>query len=156
MFKQLVSMFSLLALIGSLYACSKDNLQRTQSNIERNVVKDTWRVTKFIDSGTDELYHFNGYSFTFSDDGSVTATNGTNSYTGTWSVTQSSSNTDDDNRSSDDGLDDLDFNLAFSGNDDFQDLNDDWDIISQSNTRIELMDVSGGNGDVDYLTFEKE
>ena len=28
----------------------------------------------------------------------------------------------------------------------FEDLNDDWDFISQSSTKIELIDVSGGNG----------
>ena len=37
----------------------------------------------------------------------------------------------------------------------FEDLNDDWDFISQSSTKIELIDVSGGNGGTDYLTFEK-
>jgi hypothetical protein len=38
---------------------------------------------------------------------------------------------------------------------DFEDLNDDWDIISRSSTKIELIDISGGNGGTDYLTFEK-
>jgi len=38
---------------------------------------------------------------------------------------------------------------------DFEDLNDDWDFISQSATKVELIDVSGGNGGTDYLTFEK-
>jgi hypothetical protein len=35
------------------------------------------------------------------------------------------------------------------------DLSDDWDILSYSATKIELIDVSGGNGGTDYLTFEK-
>ena len=39
---------------------------------------------------------------------------------------------------------------------DFEDLNDDWDIISQSSSKIELIDISGGNGGTDYLTFEKK
>lgn len=34
-------------------------------------------------------------------------------------------------------------------------LTDDWDIISYSATKIQLIDVSGGNGGTDYLTFEK-
>jgi hypothetical protein len=38
---------------------------------------------------------------------------------------------------------------------DFEDLNDDWDFISQSANKIELLDVSGGSGETDYLTFEK-
>lgn len=140
----------LLALIGSIYACSSDSLEQTRSNIENNIVQDTWRITKFIDSGSDELYHFSGYNFTFADDGTVAASDGNNSYMGSWSVLDSS-NSDDD--SSDD---DLDFNLSFNTTNVFQELNDDWDIISQNNTRIELMDISGGNGDTDYLTFEKQ
>jgi hypothetical protein len=38
---------------------------------------------------------------------------------------------------------------------DFEDLVDDWDFISVSNTKIELIDISGGNGGTDYLTFER-
>lgn len=34
-------------------------------------------------------------------------------------------------------------------------LTDDWDIISYTDTKIQLVDVSGGNGGTDYLTFEK-
>ena len=37
----------------------------------------------------------------------------------------------------------------------FEELNDDWDVVSQSATKIELIDVSGGNGGTDYLTFER-
>ncbi|MEZ4988540.1 MAG: hypothetical protein R2795_26535 [Saprospiraceae bacterium] len=37
----------------------------------------------------------------------------------------------------------------------FEELNEDWEIISQSDTRIELVHVSGGNGGTDYLTFER-
>jgi len=64
-------------------------------------------------------------------------------------VTNSDSNDDspDDN--------DLDFNINFNLTNNFEDLNDDWDIISQSDTKIELTDVSGGNGGTDFLTFER-
>lgn len=37
----------------------------------------------------------------------------------------------------------------------FEKLSDDRDFISQSNSKIELIDVSGGNGGIDHLTFEK-
>lgn len=127
-------------------ACKKD--KKTIKAVEKNIVKGNWRVSKFIDSGTDETNDFTGYNFTFTEGGSVTASNGSLSYTGTWSVTASSS---------DDSNDDVDFNLMFSVSEenDFEDLNDDWDILSQSETKIELTDVSGGNGGTDYLTFEK-
>ncbi len=119
----------------------------SQSTIENNVQMGTWRITRFIDSGTDETYHFNGYNFTFNSSGVVNANNGTNSYNGSWSITDSNSN--------DDSTDDLDFNINFNLTNEFEELNDDWDFISQSATKIELIDVSGGNGGTDYLTFEK-
>ena len=125
------------------------------SQVENTVETGTWRVSNFVDSGQDETNDFNGYDFTFSANGILTATNGTTTYSGTWSVTGDDS---DDDSSDDDGSssnDDLDFNIFFSVPDtnDFEDLNDDWDILSFTETTINLNDVSGGNGDIDILTF---
>ncbi|TCK67931.1 hypothetical protein DFQ05_1714 [Winogradskyella wandonensis] len=112
----------------------------------------TWRITNFNDSGQDETSDFNGYNFSFNSDGSLVATNGTNTVSGTWSVTDDSNSSDDSSSN-----DDIDFNIFFPvpETNDFEDLNDDWDIVSISNTRIELIDVSGGNGGTDLLTFQK-
>jgi hypothetical protein len=52
-------------------------------------------------------------------------------------------------------MDDLDFNIAFTAPANFLELTYDWDIQSRTDTKIELIDVSGGNGGTDYLTFEK-
>ncbi|MAN60202.1 MAG: hypothetical protein CMC08_10240 [Flavobacteriaceae bacterium] len=113
----------------------------------------TWRISSFIDSGEDETTDFNGYVFTFNTDGSLVAVNGTTTVSGTWSVTDDSSNssTDDDGNSTDDD----DFNIFFPvpESSDFEDLNDDWDVISVSPTVISLIDISGGNGGTDTLTF---
>lgn len=136
-------------------SCSKDDdnqtddnaTNNTQTTVQSNVQSGTWRITKFIDSGTDETNHFQGYNFTFNSTGVLNANNGTNNYDGTWSIIDSNSN--------DDSQDDLDFNINFNLTNDFEDLNDDWDFISQSSTKVELIDVSGGNGGTDYLTFEK-
>lgn len=132
-------------------ACSNDDENSINDNvkneIENNVKKDSWRITKYIDSGDDELNHFSGYNFTFGENNILTATNGVNTYTGTWSIT--SSNSDDDSQ------DDLDFNIFFATPSDFEELSDDWHFITQTSTKIELIDVSGGNGGTDYLTFEK-
>lgn len=106
----------------------------------------TWRVTNFIDSGNNETSDFNGFVFTFASSGTLTASNGTITYNGTWSITNSSSSSSDD----------LDFNIFFnvSEDNDFEDLNDDWDIVSISDNKIDLIDISGGNGGTDLLTFE--
>lgn len=141
-----LSLFSLLLVMS----CSTDDdslSNNTEITVESNVQSGTWRITKFIDSDKDETNHFTGYNFTFNSSGVLNANNGTNNYDGTWSIT--------DSNSDDDSQDDLDFNINFNLTNDFEDLNDDWDFISQSSTKVELTDVSGGNGGTDYLTFEK-
>ena len=132
-----------------LFSCSEDDPGSelvTIQEVEGSVKSGSWKITKFIDSGKDETHHFNGYSFIFDNNGTITSTNGMNTYEGTWSISDSNSNDDSPN--------DMDFNIYFNLTNDFEDLNDDWDFISSSGTKIELIDVSGGNGDTDYLTFE--
>ncbi len=119
------------------------------SQIENEVEAGTWVITLYIDSGQDETNHFNGYEFTFNANGSLMASNGSTNVSGSWSVTDSSNSGDD---SPDD---DIDFNIAFSSPPDFAELTDDWDIVQHSSTRIELIDISGGNGGTDNLVFEK-
>ena len=135
----------------SIVSCSnkKDDTPNntTQTTVKTNVQSGTWRITKFIDSGTEETNHFTGFNFTFNSSGVLNANNGTTNYDGSWSITDSNSN--------EDSQDDLDFNISFNLTNDFEDLNDNWDFISQSTTTIALIDVSGGNGGTDYLTFEK-
>ena len=138
-----------LSFFFTLPSCTNDNpVDPSQTIIQNNVQAGIWRITLFIDSGTDETSHFSGYSFTFGDNNILTSTNGTVIHTGTWSITDSNSN--------DDHPDDLDFNILFSFNNDFEDLSEDWQILSQSSNRIELTHVSGGNGGTDFLTFEKD
>lgn len=138
--------------LAPLMSCNDDDdgpdtNTNTETQIENNMQNGTWRITKFVDSDKDETDHFTGYSFKFEGSGVLTASNGINTYEGTWSITDSNSN--------DDSQDDLDFNINFNLMNDFEDLNDDWDILSQTASKIELVDVSGGNGGTDYLTFEK-
>ena len=113
------------------------------------VTSGTWRITLYEDNGVNETNNYANYIFTFNSNGVLTAVN-TNTYNGTWSVTASNSN--------DDSQDDLDFNIAFlvpAPSAFTDDLTDDWDIISYTANKIQLIDVSGGNGGTDYLTFEK-
>ncbi len=115
----------------------------------------TWRITNFVDSGTDETNDFAGYNFTFNNNGTLAANNGSTTVTGTWSITNSGSSssgssTDDDGNSSSD----VDFNIAFASPPDFAELTEDWHIVSHTGTRIVLIHISGGNGGTDNLTFE--
>lgn len=144
----LIKSILLITLFGifSLSSCKKKD-DKTKNEITENIQSGSWRVTKFIDSGNDETNNFSGFNFTFNSSGQVTVSNGSTTHTGTWSISDSNSN--------DDSNDDLHFNLQFNLTNGFEDLNDDWDISSQSENKIELIDISGGNGGTDYLTFEK-
>lgn len=139
--------------VGLTISCSSDdNGSSTNSptitDVTNTMSSGTWKITKYIDSGNDETADFTGYNFTFDPNNILMATNGTNEYMGTWSVTN-------DGSSDDSPSNDLDFNILFSGPEKFVDLTDDWDIQSRTATKLELIDVSGGNGGTDYLTFEK-
>lgn len=161
--KKIAFLSVLLTYVFFVAACSKDddNSNANRPNDNGTVAQQTatvtetgtWQVTYFFDSDQDETSDFNGYVFTFNEDGTVVADNGSNTINGTWSISDSSSSSDDDDGSSSDD----DFNLFFSVPDssDFEDLNDDWDIISVTSSKFELIDVSGGNGGTDYLTFER-
>lgn len=141
----------LLLLSFGIISCSDNEESNPEwppkQQIEDFMISGSWRITKFVDSGKDETNHFTGYDFVFNENGVLDSSNGTNTYSGTWSITDSNSN--------DDSPDDLDFNILFNLTNDFEDLNDDWDILSVSASKIELVDVSGGNGGTDLLTFEK-
>ncbi len=84
-----------------------DNSAEIQ-NVINNAGSGTWIITYFFDTDSDETSNYSGYEFSFGGNGVLTASNGTNTYTGTWSVTDDSNSSDDSN---DD--DDIDFNIAF-------------------------------------------
>lgn len=134
--------------IVTLTSCNKS---KTQNNIQDDIQQGTWVVSSYIDNGNDETMDFTAFRFTFNQDGSLQVmdllSSSTNQFAGQWSITDSNSN--------DDSIDDLDFNVTFNVGNKLDDLTDDWDIVSQSETEIKLVDVSGGNGGADYVTFTK-
>ncbi|MBL7887733.1 MAG: hypothetical protein JNJ52_13365 [Flavobacterium sp.] len=150
---KLIPILAMLFMLNVASMCSSDDDNSNSTSQDPTPVintanQGTWRITFFEDSGNNETSHFTGYNFTFGTSGILSATNGTNTYNGTWSVT--SDNSGDDSPSND-----LDFNMAFSSPADFTDLTEDWNIISYTATKIQLVHVSGGNGGTDYVTFEK-
>jgi hypothetical protein len=125
-----------------LSCSSEDNNVITDNSAEIKQITDiaksgTWRITSYIDSGKNET-------------NVVTASNNSNTITGTWSVIDDSDSSKDD--SSDD---DIDFNISFTSPPDFEELSDDWDVVSTSTSKIDLADVSSSSGGTDTLIFEK-
>ena len=146
--KTILLTIGLLALATS---CSK--WQDNQKQITKISTDGTWVVSSYIDNGDDETADFTTFRLTFWESGVLNATDllssNSNPYAGSWSITDSNSN-DDDN------LADLDFNINFNVSNKLDDLSDDWDIISYTDTEIKLIDVSGGGGGTDYLTLSKQ
>ena len=105
-----------------------------------SIVSDgVWSVSSYLDNDMDETIDYNGYNLTFNTDGTVVADNGA-PINGTWSV-QNAGNK---------------FVLDFGSSIPFDEFNDDWDVISVSDTQIQLQDVSGGDGGTDTLIFNKQ
>lgn len=142
-----------LALMGSCQNNPEPPSEEIQL-VKNELASGQWIISKFIDSGKDETSDFTGFVFVFNTNGALSAKKGTLEYIGTWSITKSSGNSN--SQGNDDSQDDLDFTIFFNLTNEFEDLNDDWDILSHSTTKIELNDVSGGDGSVDYLTFTKK
>ncbi len=107
----LIMSFSLISFNCSDDDGSSQNNSQEIAQIETTVESGNWIVTSYIDSGNDETNDFNNFTFTFGANGSLTATNGSTTYNGTWSVTDSNSS-DDSNDS------DIYFNIFFSVPDD--------------------------------------
>lgn len=136
-----ISVFILLAFTAS--SCSKDDNNSTdQLQVQQSLQTGTWKVSLYNDSGENKTSYFNGYGFVFGSNGSVTATNGTVSQAGMLSVFPDSGDTK--------------FVLTFQiSSGPFKEISEDWKIVTQSASKIELVNISGGNGGTDYLTFEK-
>lgn len=157
-------LYTLMVFALLFISCSSDNSDDVNAanimadiqEISDLVSNGTWTITNFVDSGSDETANFTGYGFSFNSDGNLVADNGSNTVNGTWSVTDDSGSDDsNDDSSIDDSSDDIDFNIFFASPSNFNELSEDWDIVSRTDSRIELIHVSGGNGGTDNLTFEK-
>jgi len=151
---QFLTIFLMLFLSLPLISCSNDDDSNSNDSatviaqLEASIKSGTWRVTNFVEDGSNQTSDFNGYVFTFSDAGAVVASNGVNTFTGTW-VTSSGSS------SSSSGSNPkfiLEFNVS---NGPFEEISEDWRIESSTNSKIDLKHVSGGDGSIDLLTFTK-
>ena len=139
--KQLLS-FLLAGLIFTATSCSKDDDNGGNSAAVATSLKSgTWHISSYSDNGVNETDNFSSFTFTFGTSGTVTATNSLLTATGSWST------------GFDDSKDKLD--LDFPAPPLFEELSEDWEIVSQTSTQISLRHISGGSGETDLLVFQK-
>lgn len=144
---QILSIILLISVGFLALSCDNDDDSNSNNNttvqLEASIKTGNWRVSNFVEDGINQTNHFSGYEFTFSENGTVSATNGTNTVTGTWTTSSSSSS---------DSKFILNFN-ASSGP--FEEISEDWRIETVTSVLIDLKHVSGGDGSIDLLTFVK-
>ncbi|MHA3788122.1 hypothetical protein ACX0HA_07925 [Flavobacterium hauense] len=148
-----INLLAACLILAGLTACSDDDnksgVNGNATAVANNLKSGTWRITNFTEEGNVETDNFEGFNFTFYENNILTATKGSDTYTGTWAVY-------DDDSNDDDGFDsDIDVEINFTAPAEFTDLSDDWDVMARTGTEIKLIDVSGGDGGTDYLTFQK-
>jgi len=136
----------LLAIVVFASCSSDDDSGNVNTNefeqIKTTLTQGEWMVSKLIDGQSDHTIEFESFVFTFREDGTVLAQNDLFTENGNWAYDNSSSSSEE-------------LVLQFSETTPFDEINDDWDIVSVTNSKVELSDVSGGNGDVELLTFTK-
>ncbi|MCB0466062.1 MAG: hypothetical protein KDC78_10400 [Aequorivita sp.] len=100
-----------------------------------------WKVAVLIDGQSDHTADFEGFVFTFNEDGTVVIKTELITEDGTWAYNNSSSSEE--------------ILMEISETSPFDEINHNWDIVSVSNSKIELSELTSGNGDVKLFTLAK-
>lgn len=109
-------------------------------DLESILTDGLWIVASYTEDADDQTSDYAGYELDFNMDGTVSASNGSNTNNGTWSVFSSGNQ----------------MTLNFGTDMPFEEFNDDdWDVISVTSTEVVIQDVSGGGGGTDTLTLQK-
>jgi hypothetical protein len=101
-------------------------------------VTGNWTVTYYLDSGKNETGDYSGYTFNFASGDLLQANSGSSTYTGSWTIGNSSS---DDDISSDRLI------INISGNKEMDHLQHEWVIVKITDTEIWLSDDNLTSGE---------
>lgn len=128
-------------------SCSKDDKPGDVHPTKFEQIKTTlpegqWKVSTFIVGQSDKTSDFESFVFTFNQDGTVIGETDLFSETGTWTYDNTSSTSEK-------------LVLVFGETDPFPELNDDWDILSVTNSKVELSDNNNATGGTLLLSFTK-
>jgi hypothetical protein len=105
-------------------------------SLEAILTDGSWKISYFFDE-TNQTTLYNTFTFTYNEDGTVVANNGTEDFLGTWTLY------------GDDGV--LELELSFENDNDLLDeIAEDWTVISFNTTLLDLND-----GDDTILKFQK-
>jgi hypothetical protein len=140
--KSIQKLLALLLLAVTTLAACDDNSSNSNGGNNVTPAAGDWKVTYFFDK-QDETSNYAGYTFTFGANGSLLATNGSQTWNGTW-LTGYDDSTDK-------------FLIDFGGTvpSALSELEEDWRILKIEDNSMHFEHTSGGNGDTDVLKFSK-
>lgn len=142
--------FALSLLLISLISCDEGIQKTNLSRVQGIMQEGTWRISYFYDTNVDETAIYSNYTFEFDQSAILAATDGTNSFSGTWRII-------DNNQLLDlDDLTDLSFNILFAAPPSFAKLAGNWSIIEITETKVKLTTTDITTGTIDYLTFDRK
>ena len=101
-----------------------------------------WKISNIYTNNSEHTTDFESFIFTFNEDGTVNGETDLYAEEGTW-IYKSSPESGEQ------------LILEFNGTTPFQEISNNWDIVSVSNTKIELSDVGISNDDTQLLAFSK-
>ncbi|MFV8326355.1 hypothetical protein [Flavobacterium sp. ZS1P14] len=117
------------------------------NNVTIIVTDGTLKIDLYCDSDLNKTIDFKVLTFSFEENNLLIASDGTNTYNGTWSIT--------DNNGYIDNFSNLKFDISFTSPLNFVETIDPWEIIDQSSSTIKLHDVIYGDGEKDFSTFSQ-
>lgn len=130
-----------------LISCSEEKEPEVHliEKVSEALLSDNWEIHEFTKADMDLTFSFSAYSFAFYPNGNIVANDGSESFTGTFSLRSLTSGEDDLAR--------LNLNIYFNLTHDLTEMNGDWGFVSWSEEKIELFRIKGG---MEYLTFTQK
>jgi len=124
-------------------ACKKEESTSVTPSLTLSTAQASiWKVTLYKEDLDDKTTYYTNYAFTFNVDLSVEAViTGSSQINGTYAISEDNSQ--------------VKFVLSFTAVNNFDKITNDWRVETLSSTKIALRDISGRNGGIDYLTFER-
>jgi len=137
--KKFVAMVMVVFLLTTIAGCSTNNQTMT------NEIPGFWSIHFFMDDGQNKTSNYNGYTFNFNSNGSLTATVQSIATPGTWS------------KFTDSGREKLELHWMGGGIPVvLLEIEEDWIIKSNSNNLMVLADTSGSTGKVKELHLSRQ
>lgn len=136
---------SMIACAAFLFSCTDEDNSKTTNPTASEVIdrvdNGEWKIINYVVNGAEETEHFSDFEFTFDNQHILNATSGTTVYAGSWTVTDAEGG-------------EVDFNISFTGPDEFADLSDDWSVVQVSKSMVKLEGETDAG--TNYLTFKRQ